>query len=181
MDTTKSLPAGVVFSRVVDQENFPESGKTVSAIPMPDMPRTLQTALASVAPRSNGVVRLTWDNGNPAESFPVNTTMGITYPATTEGTLTVGGLPIGTTQTFVVTNSAGSSLPASAVVAPDGFSLKFETWLFLTWPGPGGMLQKTTDLTSKPGAVWSNVQPIASGGTYIVTNQAAREFYRVAY
>lgn len=170
---------GVVFSRVLDQENFPESHKTVAAIP--ELPRTLQTALSSVAPRSNGVVRLIWDNGDPAETVPVNTTMGIVYPATTAGTITVGGLPVGTTQTFVVTNSAGSSLPASAVVAPDGYSLNLQTWLFLTWPGPAGMLQKTTNLTSKPGTVWSNVQPIASGGSYIVTNRAEQEFYRVAY
>lgn len=179
-DSNKSLPAGVVFSRVVDTENFPDSNKVISVASMPELPRTLQTSLATSAPKSNGVVRLVWDNGNPAETYPVNTTLGVTYPATTAGEMTVGGLPVGTTQTFVVTNSAGSSLPASAVVAADGYALKFQTWLYLTWPGPAGVLQKTTNVT-QPGTIWRDVQPIASGGSFLATNQAAQEFYRVRY
>ncbi len=179
-DLNKNLPSGVVFSSVVDPENFPDLNKTVTVAPLPELPRTLKTALATSAPKSNGVVRLIWDNGNPAETYPVNTTLGIRYPATTAGEMTVGGLPIGTTQTFVVTNSAGSSLPASAVVAPDGYALKFQTWLYLTWPGPAGVLQAATNVT-QPGTVWRDVQPIASGGSFLATNQAAQEFYRVRY
>jgi hypothetical protein len=88
--------------------------------------------------------------------------------------LTVGGLPIGAVQTFIATNSAGSSTPASAVVTPDTMKLQVQTWLYLTWPGPAGTLQQTTNLV-----IWQDVQPIPSGGSYIVTNNAARAFYRV--
>jgi len=65
-------------------------------------------------------------------------------------------------------------LPASTVVTPDTMSLRFQTWLYLTWPGPSGTLQRTTNLV-----IWQDVQPISSGGSYIVTNAGARAFYRV--
>lgn len=146
---------------------------TVAA--MPALPRSVTTASAIAAPvRTNGVVTLAWSNGEPAETVIVNQTTGAVYPATTQETLTVGGLAVGSRQTFVATNASGSSLPASVVVTPDAMRLTYQTWLYLTWPGPAGTLQRTTNLV-----IWQDVQPISSGGSYIVTNAGARAFYRV--
>lgn len=148
---------------------------TRSAVAMPALPRTLTTAKSLAAPvKTNGVVTLKWDSGEPAETVVVNQTTGTVYPATTAETLTVGGLPIGSTQTFIASNTSGSSLPASAVITPDTMKLQVQTWLYLTWPGPAGTLQRTTNLV-----IWQDVQPIASGGSFIVTNSAAKAFYRV--
>lgn len=145
----------------------------VSALPA--LPRTLTTAQSSVAPvRTNGVVTLKWNNGEPAETVVVNQTTGTVYPATTAETLTVGGLPIGSTQTFIASNASGSSLPASAVITPDTMKLQVQTWLYLTWPGPAGTLQRTTNLV-----LWQDVAPIGANGGFIVTNNQGREFYRV--
>ena len=146
---------------------------TVAA--MPALPRTLTTAQSLTAPvKTNGIVTLKWSNGDPAETVIVNQTTGTVYPATTAETLTVGGLPIGAVQTFIATNSAGSSAPASTVITPDTMRLTYQTWLYLTWPGPAGTLQRTTNLV-----IWKDVQPIGNGGSYIVTNAGARAFYRV--
>lgn len=148
---------------------------TRSAVAIPALPRTLTTAQSSVAPvRTNGVVTLKWDNGEPPETVVVNQTTGTVYPATTAETLTVGGLPIGSTQTFIASNASGSSLPASAVITPDTMKLQVQTWLYLTWPGPAGTLQRTTNLV-----IWQDVAPIGANGGFIVTNNQAREFYRV--
>jgi len=147
--------------------------KTISALPA--LPQLNAIARSSAPVKTNGVVTLKWDNGEPAETVIVNQSTGIAYPVTTAETLTVGGLPIGSTQTFIATNSAGSSLSASAVVTPDPMRLTYQTWLYLTWPGPAGTLQRTTNMV-----IWQDVQPIPSGGSYIVTNQLKRgEFYRV--
>lgn len=150
--------------------------QTVTIAPfMPTLP-TLNVARASVAPvKTNGVVTLVWSNGEPAETVIVNRTTGAVYPATTQETLTVGGLAIGSQQTFVATNTSGSSLPASVIVTPDTMRLTYQTWLYLTWPGPAGTLQRTTNMV-----IWQDVQPIATGGAVIITNQLKRgEFYRV--
>lgn len=149
--------------------------KTISALPA--LPQLNAIARSSSAPvKTNGVVTLTWNAGDPDKrTVIVNQSTGIAYPATTAETLTVGGLPIGSTQTFIATNNAGSSLPASTVVTPDTMRLQVQTWLYLTWPGPAGTLQRTTNMV-----IWQDVQPIPSGGSYIVTNQLKRgEFYRV--
>ena len=139
---------------------------------LPALPK--QTMSAVIAVKTNGVVTAKWTNGDPALSYLVNTNSGTVYPATTNGNLTVGGLPVGTRQTFVVTNAAGASAPVSVTVTPDSMTLKFTTWLYLTWPGPAGTLQRTTNMV-----IWTDVQPIASGGSVIITNQSGREFYRV--
>lgn len=146
---------------------------TVAA--MPALPRTLTTAQSLAGPvKTNGVVTLTWNNGDDPETVIVNQTTGAVYPVTTAQTLTVGGLAVGSKQTFIATNSSGSSLPASTVVVPDTMRLQVQTWLYLTWPGPAGTLQRTTNMV-----IWKDVQPISSGGSYIVTNAGARAFYRV--
>jgi len=145
------------------------------SVAMPALPRTLTTAQSSAAPvKTNGVVTLAWDNGEPAETTILNLTTGINYEATTLEHITVGGLPIGSTQTFIANNASGSSLPASVTVTPDPMRLTYQTWLYLTWPGPAGTLQRTTNMV-----IWQDVQPISSGGSYIVTNNAAKAFYRV--
>jgi hypothetical protein len=150
-----------------------QTQKAIAA--MPALPRTLATAQSSVAPvKTNGVVTLVWSNGEPAETVVVNRTTGAVYPATTLETLTVGGLAVGSQQTFVATNASGASLPASVVVTPDTMRLTYQTWLYLTWPGPAGTLQRTTNLV-----IWQDVAPINANGGFIVTNNQAREFYRV--
>lgn len=185
------LLAGCVsrpFSNVPEAEVVNRQSPIVNAVPspienrqlqivnaLPALPRTVRTAQSLAAPiKTNGVVTLKWSNGDPAETVIVNQSTGIAYPATTAETLTVGGLPIGAVQTFIATNSAGSSAPASTVVTPDTMKLQVQTWLYLTWPGPAGTLQQTTNLV-----IWQDVQPIPSGGSYIVTNAGARAFYRV--
>ncbi len=140
---------------------------------LPLSPKPTITAPVA-APKTNGVVTLKWNNGNPAETVIVNQTEGIAYPATTSETLTVGGLAVGTKQTFVATNTAGASLPASVTVTADTMTLKYTTWLYLTWPGPAGTLQRSTNLV-----IWQDDRPISAGGSAIITNAAPREFYRV--
>jgi len=152
-----------------------ENQPSTMASSIPSLPRMTDVSRSTGAPvKTNGVVTLKWANGDPAETVIVNQTTGAVYPATTAETLTVGGLPIGSTQTFIATNSSGASLPASTIVTPELMRLQFQTWLYLTWPGPAGTLQRTTNLV-----LWQNVQPISSGGSYIVTNAGARAFYRV--
>lgn len=151
-----------------------EPVKHITPAAAPALPQLNLVARSSAPVKTNGVVTLKWDNGDPALTYPRNTTLGITYPATTNETITVGGLPVGTVQTFVVTNAAGSSLPASAVVTPDTMRLQVQTWLYLTWPGPAGTLQRTTNMV-----IWQDVQPIPGGGSYIVTNNSEKAFYRV--
>lgn len=147
--------------------------KTIAPI-MPSLP-TLTMGRSMVAPaKTNGVVTLVWDNGEPAETVIINQTTGAVYPATTRETLTVGGLAVGSQQTFVATNTSGSSLPASVTVTPDTMRLTYQTWLYLTWPGPAGTLQRSTNLI-----IWQDDRPIAAGGSVIITNKAAMEFYRV--
>jgi len=172
LNTHKNQQSGVVFSDI--SVPAPESQLHKIAA-LPALPQLNAVARSSAAPvKTNGVVTLKWDNGDPAETVIVNQSTGIAYPATTAETLTVGGLPIGSTQTFIATNSAGSSLPASTVVTPDTMRLQVQTWLYLTWPGPAGTLQQTTNMV-----IWQDVQPIPSGGSYIVTNNSEKAFYRV--
>jgi hypothetical protein len=170
------LLAGCVsspFSNVPEAEVVNRKSPIVNAVPA--LPQVNSLSRSSVAPvKTNGVVTLKWNNGDPADTVIVNQSTGIAYPATTAETLTVGGLPIGAVQTFIATNSAGSSAPASTVVTPDSMKLQVQTWLYLTWPGPAGTLQQTTNLV-----IWQDVQPIPSGGSYIVTNNAAKAFYRM--
>lgn len=173
------LLAGCVsrpFSNVPEAEVVNRQSPIVNAVPA--LPQLTSVSRSSVAPaKTNGVVTLTWNAGDPdRQTVVVNQSTGIAYPATTAETLTVGGLPIGAVQTFIATNSAGSSAPASTVVTPDTMKLQVQTWLYLTWPGPAGTLQQTTNLV-----IWQDVQPIPSGGSYIVTNNAAKAFYRVRF
>lgn len=159
----------------VSKVQSPKSNVSPTVAAMPALPRTLSTASSLAAPvKTNGVVTLKWSNGEPAETVIVNQTTGVVYPATTAETLTVGGLAIGSTQTFIASNSSGSSLPASAVITPDTMRLTYQTWLYLTWPGPAGTLQRTTNLV-----IWQDVAPIGANGSYIVTNNQGRAFYRV--
>lgn len=143
-----------------------------SSIALPALPKRTLSAVPQV--KTNGVVTLQWSNGDPAETAIVNQTAGVVYPTTTNATLTVGGLAVGGRQTFVATNTAGASLPVTTVIAADSLTLKFSTWLYLTWDGPPGTLQTSTNTV-----IWRDLQPIATGGGYIVTNSAARGFYRV--
>lgn len=169
------LLVGCVTTSNVQSPTSNAQPSAITAAPLiPTLP-TLNVARSSVAPiKTNGVVTLKWNNGEPAETVIVNQTTGAVYPATTAETLTVGGLAIGSQQTFVATNTSGSSLPASVVVTPDTMRLSYQTWLYMTWPGPAGTLQRTTNLV-----IWQDVQPISSGGSYIVTNAGVRAFYRV--
>lgn len=144
--------------------------KKISVVPALPKP----TLSATVPTKTNGVVTLKWSNGDPAETTLVNQTTGTVYPATTTETITVGGLAVGTKQTFVATNTAGASAPVSTTIAADTLKLNFTTWLYLTWPGPAGILQRSTNLV-----LWTDDRAIASNGAVIITNATAREFYRV--
>ena len=173
LNTHKNQQSGVVFPDISVPE--PESQLHKIAA-LPALPQLNAIARSSAAPvKTNGVVTLLWTNGEPAETTILNLTTGIKYEPTTLEHLTVGGLPIGSTQTFIATNNAGSSLPASTVVTPDTMRLQVQTWLYLTWPGPAGTLQQTTNMV-----IWQDVAPIGANGSFIVTNQLKRgEFYRV--
>lgn len=150
-----------------------KSGTQEKTLALPALPKRSLTA--TLPTKTNGVVTLKWNNGDPAETTIVNQTSGIFYPSTVNETLTVGGLPVGTKQTFVATTTAGASLPASVTVTADSMTIQYTTWLYLTWPGPAGILQRTTNLV-----IWQDVQPIASGGSVLITNKLQRgEFYRV--
>ena len=146
----------------------------VSALPA--LPRTLTTAQSSVAPvRTNGVVTLKWANGEPAETVIVNQTTGTVYPATTAETLTVGGLAIGSTQTFIATNASGASLPASAVVTPDNLKVRiFISKLGIAWDGPAGILQSSTN-----NVLWRDERAITTGAVLEVSPTERARFYRV--
>lgn len=140
----------------------------MAATNKPPLPTAITSKMAAVvapAVKTNGVVTLKWDNGDPPETFIVNQTSGVVTPAGTVGIITLGGLRSGT-NTFIATNASGKSLPVSALIAPDKARLGFYPYIFRAdWPGAAAVLQSSTNLV-----IWKDERDFPASGILLVTN-----------
>lgn len=138
------------------------------------VPRPQAAAALPALPRTNGIVRLAWDAGNPPQTV-VNQTTGQSYDVAAAATVTLGTQLAGVAQTYVVTNIAGASNPVTTTPSADTNRLAFESYIYrCVWSGAAGTLQRSTDLV-----LWNDVMPFASGQTLLITNDGFRGFYRV--
>ena len=150
--------------------------KTVQ--PLPPLPAEVssfkiqESRALPVRVKPYGVVTVSFDQGEPPETFLVNHSTGQTHALGLSTNETIGGIRIGA-NTFAVTNASGSSAAVTALVTADTNTLVYHGQMF-RWPGRAGTLQRSTDLVR-----WFDVRPIQSGEVILQTNNQAREFLRV--
>lgn len=131
-------------------------------------------ALPAPRPRTNGVVTLGWDNGNPPQTVIVNQTTGAAFDAGTNGNITLGSLDI-RPQTFVATNQSAASNTLTVTPAPDTNKLEYvETVIRYRWPGRTGTLQWSSNLVN-----FVDLGTITTGASLSFTNNNPSAFYRV--
>lgn len=156
---------------------------------LPPMPAALPK-LAAAAPLPS--VTLAWD----ASQDPVVTGYRI-YIGDATGRYTNSALVGGATSVVLAvqpgvtywfaatahdTNGVESGMSNEiSWTAPSGVmpgTLKFYTYILRAdWPGPAGVLQVSTNLGTN--RLWLDLNPIASGGTVLVTNALPAQFFRV--
>lgn len=162
-----------------DRPDLSPLAQRLSPVAVPPLPqfnsRAQSLTAESAAPvrvKTNGVVNVAFDPGEPPQTVLVNQSTGQTYALGLSTNETIGGIRPGL-NTFTVTNSAGASAPVTALVTADTNSLVYHGQMF-RWPGRAGTLQRSTDTVR-----WFDVRPIQSGEVILQTNNQAREFLRV--
>lgn len=137
--------------------------------------RRFSFALPAPRPKTNGVVTLGWDNGNPPQTVIVNQTTGAAFDAGTRGNITLGGLAVGPAQTFIATNASGASNPLTLTIPADTNKLEYvETEIRYIWRGRNGTLQFSSNLVN-----FVDLGPINTGAVLSFTNNNPSAFYRV--
>lgn len=151
------------------------------AVPQPQPKRAFTMALPQPPqPKTNGTTWLKWNPGIPAETTVRNVTTGEEFAAGPVDNYVVRGLPLGSTNTFVVHNAAGFSNEATGVAAPPPTLATITVHTFLVElpviPGVSNVI-----LTSNNLLTWSELSVIVATNsvyTFLWTNDHTSRFFR---
>jgi hypothetical protein len=140
-------------------------------------PATLTQALRAIThprPKTNGVVTLAWDAGNPPQTVISNLTLAAAVDVGTNQIATLGNQLVGT-NVYVARNAIGASNLVTNNVTADTNRLSFTPYIYrAAWPGPAGVLQSSSNAV-----LFSDLRPIQTGEAVLITNNFPAQFFRV--